>query len=649
MVLPAPNLDDRRFQDLVDDAKRLVQQRCPGWTDHNVSDPGVTLLETFAYVTDQLLYRLNRVPDRLYVTFLDMIGVRLLPPSAARSNVTFWLTGPRPDPVIVPRSTEVATVQADGGEAITFVTLADARALPTRVAHLATSAGGADAINQDRALQTGETCDAFSPTPVPADAFYVGLATAAPSCVVAIRFDCSVEGVGVDPADPPMVWEAWSGDRWLACDLERDETHALNKPGDVVLHVPPNHDITVVGGQAGGWLRARLTAPRPQQPFFAVPPKVRNVEAFTIGVDSDAVHAQLVEGERLGVSDGTPAQSLAVARTPVVPTGEPMVIQVARGGQWEDWSAVDSFASSGPEDRHVMVDSATGEVRFGPAVRLMNGGLRNYGAVPPAGAEIRVPWYWTGGGAGGNVGARRLQVVKAPVPNVAGATNRRAAFGGTDAEAIDNAKLRGPIELRTIDRAVTAEDYEVLVRRVAPEIARVRCVSNVDTEPGLVRVLLVPEVSGDPDQPLRLADLAPSPSTLQRLGAYLDDRRMLGTRLLLEPARYRGVTVVARVRAKRQVSAERLSAELVAALHRYLHPVVGGPDGTGWPFGRPVHQGEVYAVFQRVAGVDYVEQVRLFAVDLRAERPTDELERVVPEPTELIFSFRPDVLVEEAV
>ena len=83
-MLPAPNLDDRRFQDLVDDAKRLVQQRCPEWTDHNVSDPGVTLIETFAYMTDQLLYRLNRVPDRLYVKFLELIGVRLFPPTPAR-------------------------------------------------------------------------------------------------------------------------------------------------------------------------------------------------------------------------------------------------------------------------------------------------------------------------------------------------------------------------------------------------------------------------------------------------------------------------------------------------------------------------------------------------------------------------------------
>ena len=83
MALPAPNLDDRRFQELVDEAKRMVMQRCPEWTDHNVSDPGVTLIETFAYMTDLLLYRLNRVPERRYVKFLELIGLRLFPPTAA--------------------------------------------------------------------------------------------------------------------------------------------------------------------------------------------------------------------------------------------------------------------------------------------------------------------------------------------------------------------------------------------------------------------------------------------------------------------------------------------------------------------------------------------------------------------------------------
>ena len=97
MTLPVPNLDDRRFQELVDDAKRLVQRRCPEWTAHNVSDPGVTLIETFAYMVDQLLFRLNRVPERNYIKFLELIGVRLFPPVAAHAPVTFWLSAPVPE------------------------------------------------------------------------------------------------------------------------------------------------------------------------------------------------------------------------------------------------------------------------------------------------------------------------------------------------------------------------------------------------------------------------------------------------------------------------------------------------------------------------------------------------------------------------
>src|SRR6476660_7270708 len=123
MVLPARNLDDRHFQALVDDAKRLVQQRSPQWTDHNVSDPGVTLIEAFAQMVDQLIYRLNRVPDRHYVKFLDLIGVELRPPAAARGRVTFWLAAPQPQDVVVRTETEVATPRTDVTEPVVFATL----------------------------------------------------------------------------------------------------------------------------------------------------------------------------------------------------------------------------------------------------------------------------------------------------------------------------------------------------------------------------------------------------------------------------------------------------------------------------------------------------------------------------------------------
>src|SRR5437879_7260937 len=78
----------------------------PEWTDHNVSDPGVTLIEAFAQMVDQLIYRLNRVPDRHYIKFLDLLGVQLFPPTAATGTVTFWLAAPQPAAVVVRAETE---------------------------------------------------------------------------------------------------------------------------------------------------------------------------------------------------------------------------------------------------------------------------------------------------------------------------------------------------------------------------------------------------------------------------------------------------------------------------------------------------------------------------------------------------------------
>ena len=132
MALPVPNLDDRRFQDLVDDAKRLVQQRCPEWTDHNVSDPGVTLIELFAWMTDQLVYRLNRVPDRNYVKFLELIGVTPVPADRRpHRRSRSGSSAPQPDVVTIPAGTQVATVRTETDEAIVFATTEELPIIPS--------------------------------------------------------------------------------------------------------------------------------------------------------------------------------------------------------------------------------------------------------------------------------------------------------------------------------------------------------------------------------------------------------------------------------------------------------------------------------------------------------------------------------------
>src|SRR5690242_7207100 len=115
MSLPVTNLDDRKFQDIVDEAKRLIPRFCPEWTNHNVSDPGVALIELFAWMREMVLYRVNQVPERLYVHFLNMVGIEPYPPSVARADVTFWLSSVLESSVVVPSGTQVMTAAGASG------------------------------------------------------------------------------------------------------------------------------------------------------------------------------------------------------------------------------------------------------------------------------------------------------------------------------------------------------------------------------------------------------------------------------------------------------------------------------------------------------------------------------------------------------
>jgi hypothetical protein len=114
---------------------------------------------------------------------------------------------------------------------------------------------------------------------------------------------------------------------------------------------------------------------------------------------------------------------------------------------------------------------------------------------------------------------------------------------------------------------------------------------------------------------------------------------VVATRLVVEPPTYQGVTVVAQVRARPRARRSAVEEAGIRALYRYYHPILGGPDGTGWPFGRPAHVGEVYAVLQRVEGVDYIEQARLYGADPITGRRGDPVERLEIDANSLVFSY----------
>jgi len=616
MSLPVPNLDDRHFQDIVDEAKRLIPTYCPEWTNHNVSDPGVALIELFAWMTEMTLFRLNQVPDAFYTHMLNLIGFEPFPASAARADITFWLAGVTDEPVVIPEGTEIGT-SGEIGTPRVFSTVSDlVIAQPVLMAALTAEEPDiyVDVWDDLRIEQGAVTCFPVEPLQ-PGACFYLGFDRSLAGNAIQLTVKANVEGIGVLPGKPPLVWEVWEGEGWVRARVYSDGTGGLNRDGSIVLLVPPAHEALSLGRTRAFWLRARLLAPVDGQPFYRASPQLRTVQAASIGGSVGAEHSLAVYGEVLGVSNGRPDQHFSLDNAPILARRDDEVITVSNSAGSTDWAEVESFVASSPTDLHYTWSSTTGQVFFGPNIRYADGSTRQHGAVPPEGARIIAGRYRHGGGAIGNVGAGTLSSLRSSIPYITRVENFIEARGGVDAETIEGAKRRAPQTLRAGARAVTAEDFERLAAEANPAVARVRCLPPEQSGKP-IRLLVVPSVRVEPDEQ-KLDDFALSPSLLQELAVHLDERRILGSTVEIGTPFFQGVTVAAMVVARPGRPAGLVRDRAMAAVYKYVNPLVGGPDGTGWPFDADLSAANVFQLLEAVEGVERVEEVLLFEYDLR--------------------------------
>jgi predicted phage baseplate assembly protein len=668
MALEAPNLDDLTYDDIVAQAKTLIPRYNPEWTNFNESDPGITLLGLFAWMTDMLVYRLNQVPERNYIKFLQLLGIQVNPAAPASVDLTFKLAStPGLYSVSVPPGTQVAASVSGSNGPLIFETNAELTALGATLAAVQSFDGFSYSIQTNKNNQTGQWFYPFGPQAIAGSALLLGFDSPndafMPSTVAQLQVNLTVYissgnlkpqpqscDMTAIPLQGTVAWECWDGQRWASLVLQRDETQAFTQNGHIYVQVPGNTmqkaTVGLVTNKPLFWIRARLVAGS-----YEKTPRLGVVLINTVGT----LQAVTVNNEVMGASDGSPNQTFTLAQNPVVVLATPftvtrtdnqkvtpvtvtslwLVVDESGSGNFQPWQEVSDFYGSGPDDPHYALDRTTGIVSFGDG---------QHGRIPPGTTStsgIVAFQYKYGGGKAGNAGANTVTQLQTSIDGIESVTNQQPAFGGSDEESLDDAKARAPHALKSNDRAVTAEDFEYMaVQTPGANVRRAKALPLThplfadQPIPGVVTVIVIPD--SDALNPM------PSQGTLAVVCAYLNKHRLLTTEVYIIPPTYRKVRIQAAVIVLPQADLSEVQKSIVDSLTQYFHPLTGGDDQQGWPFGQTIYFSKIYRIVLDLPGVDrFQDQPVIYLDDERQPFCQD----VPIGPRELLYSDQHDIQI----
>jgi predicted phage baseplate assembly protein len=608
-----PQIDDRRYDDIVTEIRTRVARYAPewrpgesAWTDVNENDPGVTLAQVFAWQADMLLYRLNKVPALSYIKFLELIGIELTPAAPALAEVAFPVNVTHPQAVVrVPERTQLSADPGDGGPPLIFETVSGLVAFRAALKSVLAFDGNQylSVTAQNEAAALG--FEPFGPRPDMDAALLLGFddAAALPAEVLDLSFTsmasnavqqylpCGANAQAYAPAT--LQWEYQTATGWQRIDTLKDETLAMTRSGHINLRLPPGGigvktKVLASDPQPYYWLRARVVKSQYEQA-----PRLLAVRTNTVAVEQ----AETLRDEVLGGSDGSRNQTFQLANKPVVAGSLKLEIEQSDRG-FEPWVEKPDFFGSDADAMHYVLNRSTGEIVTGDGVN---------GAIPVAyvnnpNGNVIAREYRVGGGRRGNVGPGVIKTMATRVEGIdeSGVANLLAAHSGRDEETLDEAKKRAPRSLKSRERAVTTEDFETLAQAAA-NVKRAKALPLFHPDfptqkiPGVVSVVVVPDTI-DPRP-------TPSEGTLRSVCAYLDERRLLTTELYVIKPSYQKINMRGDVVVTNDADLAEVANAINASLVEYFHPLRGGEDGHGWPFGGKIYYSRVYQRVFAIPGV----------------------------------------------
>lgn len=422
----------------------------------------------------------------------------------------------------------------------------------------------------------------------------------------------------INTAAPRMInlqWEYFNGEKWTALSVS-DNTDSFHQSGFVDMVIPEDMSSVEEFGKNLYWLRVTLLSGS-----FENRPFIQDILLNCVYAKNEKTY----ENEIIGSGTGAPGQSLFVAHKDIlkgsvlyvneksIPSANELeIIRKDCGtepyfekddGVWVRYTEVENFYSSNAFSRHYVIDYSNGRILFGDGVKGVN---------PPKGKfNILMKSYHTGGGTVGNVARNTLQGLIQSIPFISGCTNPFPAEGGADMETVDNLKSRAAGAFKSLQRAVTAEDFQWLAREASASVGRSYCLKKRNAKNEVCTVII-------PARPAGVGydvKLLPSRELIRRVKEYLDDRKLVGTPLCVQAPVYKEFNITLTITFKSDVLDEGKTKARIEDCLRRNFDCLEGDGGAGWEFGKEVTMGMVMKQLEKINEILSINSVEVFDLD----------------------------------
>ncbi|KGQ19372.1 Baseplate J family protein [Lysobacter dokdonensis DS-58] len=596
---------DRPFEEIFRELRDRIPLHNPAWTNYNDSDPGITLLQLFAWLAEMTLHKMGEVPRKNYLKFAELLGLEL---AAARpATVALAFT---PKAAEIPQTIPERARFSGRGDAgtVAFETL---QALDIIGAPIAAMFVFADGTVAKRDVPTQPQAAPFWPlgrTPMPGDALYLAFKPNPNNPrpfprkmrFLALRPSEDTRGVAQrigahrDDLRPPveLAWEyrrSASQPDWERLAVLDDGSVALTRDGYIDVEGPQDIEPAIepaVGTQLQGphyWLRIRL-----DQDAYPIGRAPRLEHLLPNAVE--AINLRTEDRRTLGTSAGRGEESFDFPRRPVDPDSLAIEVETPNAGIQDDWTRVDDFFDSKADSRHYVLNATAGRISFGDGER---------GQIPAAGAAIVAATWRQGGGAAGNsVAAGAVKTIETQVAGVEKVMNPRAATGGSEEQSLDDFIRNAPRQLLSGGRVVTARDFEVQAVAIQG-VERARALGGRHPDypgvevPGAITVFIVADSEASPP--------APSAELIRSVCQSLDKVRLITTEIYVAAPKFVEVRIEARLLAPPEAAFDQVAENTRKRLDAFLSPLERD-------FGEDLSTAALYASL--IGAVDGDRQVR---------------------------------------